>query len=83
LPDLFNVKLREGEFFKDYLNRFCAVSVRLQTLNEDMVIVAFVKGVAVSPFSNSLFRNMAESLSEIRERVATHIEAEEDIRTEV
>jgi len=42
LYDLFNVKQREGESLKEYLNRFCAVLVRLQTQDEEMVVAAFV-----------------------------------------
>jgi len=44
LYDLLNVKQREGESIKEYLNRYCAVSVRLQTQDEEMVVAAFNKG---------------------------------------
>jgi len=42
-----------------------------------MVVVAFVQGMTVSPFGDSLFRNRVDMLSEVRERDATHIEAGE------
>jgi len=74
LYDLFNVKQREGELLREYLNRFYVVSVRLQTQDEEMVVVAFVKGMATSPFSDSLIRNPAETLSKVCERATTHIE---------
>jgi len=77
LHDLFDVKQREGELLKEYLNRFCAISMRLQTPNEEMVVVAFIKRMATSPFSDLLIRNRPETLSEVQERATTHIEAEE------
>jgi len=40
------------------------------------VVDAFVKSL----FSNSLIRNQAESLAEVREKATVHIEAEEAIR---
>jgi len=54
LPDLFYVKQMERELLKEYLNRFYAISVRLQTPNEEMVVVSFVKGMTANPFSDSL-----------------------------
>jgi len=67
LYDLFYVKQREGESLKEYLNHFCAISVRLQTQDEEIMVVAFVKGMTTSPFSDSLIRNQVEMLSEVRE----------------
>jgi len=52
LCDLFNVRQSEGESLKAYLNRFCAVSVRLQTQDEEMVVVAFEQGMLASPSKN-------------------------------
>jgi len=49
--DLFGVRQREGEPLEDYLNRFCAVTVRLQTHNEDMMITAFEQGIAARPLA--------------------------------
>jgi len=46
LYDIFNVKQREGEALKDCLNRFCTVTVRLQTHDEEMMIAAFKQGMA-------------------------------------
>jgi len=75
LCDLFNVRQSEGELLKAYLNRFCAVSVRLQTHDEEMVVVAFEQGMLASPFSDSLIKNPTEMLSEVRQRATTHIKA--------
>jgi len=49
----------------------------LQTQDKEMVVVAFVKGMTTSPFSDSLIKNRAKTLSEVHERATTHIEAEE------
>ena len=75
--DLFDVRQREGESLKDYLNRFNALTIRLQTHDEDMMITAFEQGITTGPFSDSLIRNPTETFSEVRERVVAHIEAEE------
>ena len=64
---------------KEYLNSYCAFLVRLPTSNDDMVVVVFVKGMWASPFSDSLIRNRAESMAEVRERAVAHIEAKEAI----
>jgi len=47
---MFHVKQREGELLKEYLKRLCAVSVRLQTQDEEIVIVDFIKGMTTSPY---------------------------------
>jgi len=67
LYDLFNVKQREKEALKDYLNRLCTVTVRLQAHDEEMMIATFEQGIAVGPFSGSLIKNPAETFSEVRE----------------
>jgi len=77
LYDLFSVRQREEKTLKNYLNRFCAVTIRLQTHDEEMMVVAFVRGMTGRPFSDSLVRNLAETFSEVRERVVAHIEVEE------
>ena len=61
---------------KEYLNRFNMLTIRLQTHDEEMMIVAFEQGMVVGPFSDSLIRNQAKTFSEVRERVVAHIEVE-------
>jgi len=39
--DLFGVRQWEGDPFKDYLNRFSALMVRLQMHDKDIMIFAF------------------------------------------
>jgi len=41
------------------------------------VVVGFVQVMTISPFSDSLIRSLAETLSEVRERVTAHIEVKE------
>ena len=67
LYDLFNVKQREGESLKEYLNKICAVSVRLQTQDEEMEVSAFVEGMTKNPFSDSLIYSAMKTLSEVCE----------------
>ena len=76
LYDLFNIKQREEELLNEYLNRFCVVLVRIQTQDEEMVVAAFIQRMTTSPFSDSLIRNPAETLSKVRGPATTHIEVE-------
>jgi len=50
LYDLFNVRQREGETLKYYLNRFWALIVTLQTHDENVMVFAFEQGVAPGSF---------------------------------
>ena len=45
LYELFSVR----ETLKDYLNRFCAVTVKLQTHDEEMMIAAFERSLIKNP----------------------------------
>lgn len=69
----------EGELLKDYLNRFNALTVRLQTHDEEMMIAAFEQGMAAGPFSDSLIMNLAKTFAEVCEWVVAHIEVEEAV----
>jgi len=48
--DLFNVKQRQGKSLKNYLNRFWAFTVKLQTHEEPLMVHAFEQGVMARPF---------------------------------
>jgi len=63
--DLYGVRKREGQPLKDYLNRFNALTIRVQTHDEDMMIAIFEQGIAAGLFSNSLIRNPAETFFEV------------------
>jgi len=80
MADLFDVRQREGESLKGYLNRFCEIFVCVQNPQDEMVIYAFVKGLRPNPFSDSLLRERQMSMTEIRERVSVHTITEEAIR---
>jgi len=54
----------------------CSLS-KTSTQDEEMVVAAFVQVMTTSLFSDLLIRNLAETLSDVGERVAAHIEAEE------
>jgi len=79
LYDLFDVWQREEEPLKDYLNRFWALMVRLQTYDKDVMVTAFEQGIAARLFSDLLIRNSAETFFKIRERVVAHIKAENTV----
>jgi len=67
MNDLFDIKQKEGESLKEYLNRFCEVSVCIQDLRDEMVVDAFVKGLQANPFSDSLLRNRVMSMTEVQD----------------
>jgi len=73
------VRQREGETLKDYLNRFWALTVKLQTHDENVLVFAFEQGVAPRSFCDSLIKNPAETFSEIKQRAVAHINAEEAV----
>jgi len=50
--------------------------VKIDSPNEEMFVEAFVKGLFVNPFSESLLWIM-ETIAEVHRRATTHIEAEE------
>jgi len=81
LYDLLNVRQREGDSLKDYLNRFWALTVRLQTHDEVVMVSGFEQGITAGPFNDSFIRNPMETFSEIRQRVIAHISAEEAMTT--
>jgi len=65
IGDFFDVKQRDGEPLKDYLNRFYEVHVCVQHPNEKMVVDRFVKGLYANSFSNYFLRNRSDSMMEI------------------
>ena len=73
LYDLFNVRQREGESMKNYLNRSWALTVKLQTHDEVVMVNAFEQGIMIGPFSDLLIKNPAETFSEIRVVSTKHI----------
>jgi len=80
MADLFDVRQNSDETLRDYLNRFCDACTNISSPNEEILVDAFVKGLRANTFSESLVRIPALSLSEIRSRATTHIEAEDVMR---
>jgi len=71
--DLFDVRQYQGESMKEFLNRFGAQVVRLNTKDETMMVHAFRKGIVSGPFSESFIRNRPKTFGEIRRRAMAHI----------
>ena len=63
----------------EFLNRFGAQVVRLNTKDETMMVHAFRKGIVPGPFSESLIRNRPKTFSEIRRRAVAHIATEGEV----
>ena len=72
--DLFDVRQYLGKSLKEFLNRFGAQVVRLNTKDETMMVHAFRK--VPGPFSESLIRNRPKTFTETRSRAVAHITAE-------
>jgi len=77
--DLFDVRLYQGESLKEFLNRFGAYVVTLNTKDETMMVHAFRKGIVPGPFNESLIRNRPKTFGEIRRRAVAHISAEGEV----
>jgi len=77
IANMFDIKQRQEETLKQFLNRFCDVSMGLTNPSEEMLVGAFVKGLRANSFSESLIRTPVVTLAEIRSRAAIYIETEE------
>ena len=64
--DFFGINQRQGKPMKDFLKRFGAFAVKLQTQDEALMVLAFRQGVMSGSFSDSLIRNQAITFGEIR-----------------
>ena len=53
--------------------------MRLNLIEEKMMVHAFRKGIVPGPFSESLIRNHPKTFAEIKRRVVAHIMAEEEL----
>ena len=73
------MKEHQGEPLKDFLNRFGAFVVKLQTQDEALMVHAFGQEIMSGPFSDSLIRNRARTFGEIRRQAVAHITAEEAV----
>jgi len=77
--DLFDVKQYQGETLKEYINRFGAQVVKVDTTKEPMIVYAFRKGVCPGPFCESIIRNRPRTFAEIRRRAVEHIATEGEV----
>jgi len=77
--DLFDVRQYQGESLKEFLNRFGAQVVKLNTKDETMMIHAFRKGIVSGPFSESLIRSRPKTFDEMRRQAVAHIVAEGEV----
>jgi len=77
--DLFGVKQYQGETLKEYINRFGAQVVKVETIEEPMIVYAFRKGVCPGPFCESIIRNHPKTFTEIRRRTVEHIASEGEV----
>jgi len=77
--DHFDVRQYQGESLKEFLNRFGAQVVKLNTKDETMMVHAFRKGIVPRPFSESLIRNRPKTFDEIRHRALAHIVTEGEV----
>jgi len=77
--DLFEVRQYQGETLKEFVNRFGAQVVRVNTTDESMIVHAFRKGICPGPFSESLIRSRPKTFAEIKRRAVVHIAAEGEV----
>ncbi|XP_068492111.1 uncharacterized protein [Phaseolus vulgaris] len=77
--DLFDVRQYQGETLKEFVNRFGAQVVRVNTIDEPMIVHVFRKGICPGPFTESLIRSRPKTFAEIRRHVVAHIVAEGEV----
>ena len=77
--DLFDVKQYQGETLEEYINRFGAQVVKVGTIEEPMIVYAFVKGVCPGPLGESIIRNRPRTFAELRRRAVEHIASEGEV----
>ena len=77
--DRFDVRQYQGETLKEFVNRFGAQVVRVNTTDESMIVHAFRKGICPRPFRESLIRSRPKTFVEIRRRAVAHIAAEGEV----
>jgi len=77
---LFDIRQGSNEPLREYINRFCDASTSISNSDEEILVDAFLKGLRANSFSDSLVRNLAISLAEIRVRASIHIEADDVMR---
>ena len=64
---------------KEFVNRFGAQVVKVNTKDETMMVHAFRKGICLGPFSESLTRSRPKTFAKIRRRAVAHIAAEGEV----
>ena len=77
--DPFDVRQYQGDTLKEFVNRFGAQVVKVNTKDETMMVHAFRKGICPGPFSESVIRSRLKTFAEIRRRAVTHIAAEGEV----
>jgi len=77
--DLFLLRQYQGESLKEFLHRFGAQVVRLNSKDETMMVHTFRKGIVPGPFSELLIRNCPKTFGGIRRRAVAHIVAEGEV----
>jgi len=77
--NLFNVRYYQGETLKEFVNRFGAQVVKVNTKDETMMVHAFRKGICPGLFSESFIRSRPKTFAEIRRCAVAHIAAEGEV----
>ncbi|XP_020215402.1 uncharacterized protein LOC109799266 [Cajanus cajan] len=75
--DLFYLKQQRKESLKDFMQRFNEVALRIASLDERMVVIAFQKGLRSGAFDIALERANWKTMSEVRAFALSHIKTEE------
>ncbi|XP_057426211.1 uncharacterized protein LOC130719610 [Lotus japonicus] len=77
VDDLFDIRQRERETLKQYMERYSAASARFEELEPRMCVCAFKSGLSRGKFSCELRREWACSMAEVRARAEGYILEEE------
>ncbi|XP_057458488.1 uncharacterized protein LOC130749185 [Lotus japonicus] len=78
IEDLFDIRQRERETLKQYMERYNAASTKFEELEYRTCVCVFKSGLMVGKLSCELSRKPARSMTEVRARARDYILEEED-----
>ncbi|KAK2427055.1 hypothetical protein QL285_025661 [Trifolium repens] len=73
---LFIIRQNHAETLREYLARFCEATIKVSNPNQDMYVAAFLNGLKVGHFNESLAQKPATTMQKIIKRAECYIKGE-------
>jgi len=80
LADLFDMRQKEGESLRAFLNLFCETTIKINSPNEEMFLEAFMNRLQTNPFSEFMLRDRPKTMKKVCRRATTHMDVEETMK---